>query len=30
MSNMVLVDNHYSFALNLVCPDDYAETEILI
>jgi hypothetical protein len=30
MSNMVLVDNHYSFALNIVCPDDYAETEILI
>jgi len=30
MSNMVLVDNHYSFALNLVCPSDYAETEILI
>lgn len=30
LSHMTLVDNHYGFAINIVCPDDYAENEIVI
>lgn len=30
MSDMTLVDNHYGFAVNIICPGDYAENEIVI
>lgn len=30
LSHMTLVDNHYGFAVNIVCPGDYAENEIVI
>ena len=30
LSQMTLVDNHYGFAVNIICPDDYAENEIVI
>lgn len=27
---MTLVDNHFSFAVNIVCPDDYADNEVVL
>lgn len=30
LSNMNLVDNHYGFAVNIVCPGDYEPNEIII
>jgi hypothetical protein len=30
LSDMTLVDNHFSFAVNIVCPGDYEPNEIVI